>query len=181
MTAIEAIYNRRSVRDYFPQKVDNRIINSLLDAAVHAPTAKDEEPCVFVVIQDKGLLNRISDSAKKLLRQADISVLHTHATAADYNVFYNAESLIIICGKAVGSFVVSDCWLAAENIMLAACANGLGSCVIGFAVATLNTKQWKSELGIPEEMTVFAPIILGVPAVMPNPVPRKPPTVLSWL
>jgi nitroreductase len=86
----------------------------------------------------------------------------------------------VICGKPLGPFVVADCWLAAENLMLAACAAGLGTCPIGLAVETLNTPQWKRELGVPPEMTAIVPIIVGLPAGQTPPVPRKPPEILCW-
>ena len=74
----------------------------------------------------------------------------------------------------------ADCWLAAENLMIAACAMGLGTCVIGFAVESLNTAAWKAELKIPVEMTVIAPIILGVPAGETEATSRKLPQILLW-
>jgi hypothetical protein len=63
--------------------------------------------------------------------------------------------------------------------MLAACAMGLGTCVIGFAVSALNSSEWKAELKIPDKMSAVVPIILGVPASATPPVPRKPPEFLS--
>jgi nitroreductase len=47
-------------------------------------------------------------------------------------------------------------WLAAENLMLAAHAMGLGTCVIGSAVPALNTPKSKAELNIPSECTAIA-------------------------
>jgi nitroreductase len=187
MSAMDAIYHRRAVRDYAPQKIDQAMIRILLDAAVHAPTAVHEEPWAFAVIQDKNILNRLSDNVKELLT-AGADPIHppggSHTfdrfTTPEFNAFYNAGTLIVICGKPLGPFVVSDCWLAAENLMLAACANGLGTCVIGLSVTALNTPQWKKELGIPAEMTVFAPIIVGVPAGVTPAVPRKQPEILAW-
>jgi nitroreductase len=64
--------------------------------------------------------------------------------------------------------------------MLAACAEGLGTCVIGFAVEALNTPEWKTELKIPDGMTAIAPIIVGNPASEGPPTPRKPPEILFW-
>jgi nitroreductase len=64
--------------------------------------------------------------------------------------------------------------------MLAACAQGLGTCVIGFAVEALNTPEWKAELKIPEAMTAIAPIIVGTPASEEGPTHRKPPEILFW-
>ena len=187
MSAMDAIYHRRSVRDYTPQTIGQAVILTLLDAAVHAPTAMHEEPWSFAVIQDRNLLNRLSDSAKERVRsEAQGSDSH-HAKHSldlvnkpDFHVFYNAGTLIVIYGKFQGPFVVADCWLAAENLMLAACAKGLGTCVIGFAVSALNTPEWKAELKIPAEMTAIAPIIVGVPAGETPPVPRKKPEILIW-
>jgi len=187
MSALDAIYHRRSVRNYTLQTIDQAVIRALLDAAVHAPTAMHEEPWSFAVIQDKNLLTRLSDSTKERLRSAGQGSDSHHAkhtldlvNKPDFHVFYNAGTLIIICSKLQGPFVVADCWLAAENLMLAACAQGLGTCVIGLAVSALNTPEWKAELKIPAEMTAIAPIIVGVPAGETPVVSRKQPEVVAW-
>jgi len=188
MSVLDAIYHRRSVRNYLPQSIDLALVRSLLDAAVHAPTAMDEEPWSFAVIQNKNLLDRLSDSAKEMVRSETQGSDSQHArhsldlvSKPDFHVFYNAGTLIVIYGKFHGPFVVADCWLAAENLLLAACAKGLGTCVIGFAVSALNTPEWKTELKIPIEMTAIAPIIVGVPAgETPPPVPRKQPEIVTW-
>ncbi|MGD0412462.1 MAG: nitroreductase family protein [Verrucomicrobiota bacterium] len=187
VSAINAIYLRRSVRDYAPRAIGQAVIQSLLDAAVHAPTAMHEEPWSFAVIQDGNLLNRLSDSAKESVRREAQGSDSQHAKHSlelvnkpDFHVFYNAGTLIVIYGKFQGPFVAADCWLAAENLMLAACAKGLGTCVIGFAVPALNTPEWKAALSIPAEMTAIAPIIVGVPAGETPSVPRKPPEIIAW-
>jgi len=175
------------VRDYAQKPVDKATIQTLLKAAVHAPTAVHEEPWVFAVIQDKNTLKRLSDSAKKLLASgADpIHPLHGshamgHFTDPNFHVFYNADALIVIYGRPMGPFVMADCWLAAENLMLAATGMGLGSCVIGLAVAALNTPEWKKELGIPAEMTAYAPVIIGYPSGETPAVSRKEPEIAVW-
>ena len=187
MGAMTAIDHRRAVRDYTPYTPDKSRIRELLHAAIHAPTAVHEEPWAFAIIQDKKLMNRLSDHVKELLAKGEDPVhppqdshFHDRFMAPDFNAFYNAGTLIVICGKPMGPFVVADCWLAAENLMLAACAQGLATCVIGLAVTALNTPEWKKELGIPPEMTVFAPIIVGLPAGETPPVPRKEPEILCW-
>ena len=187
MSAMDAIFRRRAVRDYAPQKIDQSVVRILLDAAVHAPTAVHEEPWAFAIVQDRNTLKRLSDDVKELLASGADSIhalLGRHAldrfTNPEFNAFYNAGTLVVIYGKPLGPFVVADCWLAAENLMLAACANGLGTCPIGLAVAALNTPQWKKELGVPAELTAIAPIIVGLPAGEAPPIPRKPPEILSW-
>jgi hypothetical protein len=48
-----------------------------------------------------------------------------------FNLFYDAGTLIVVCRRMAGAFADADCWLAVENLMLAATARGLGSCCIG--------------------------------------------------
>ncbi len=184
MTVLDAIHERNSVRSYRPTPVVPEIVRTLLEAAVHAPTAVHEEPWAFAVIQDRAMLRRLSDRARELLPNLERAVhlpgepAH-HFTPPD-NVFYDAGTLIVIYGKPLGAFVVADCWLAAENLMLTARAQGLGTCVVGLAVAALNTPEWKLELKVPPAMTAYAPIIVGVPAGETPPTGRKQPEVLLW-
>jgi nitroreductase len=98
----------------------------------------------------------------------------------DFCVFYDASTLIVICAKPLGPFVVADCWLAVENLMLAACALGLGTCCVGSAVPALNSPDTKSELGLPSDVEAIAPIIVGVPSEPSAEVSRKDPNLLSW-
>lgn len=64
--------------------------------------------------------------------------------------------------------------------MIAACAKGLGTCVISFVINTLNTNQWKECLGIPLEMMLVAPFIIGIPSEKPIPINRKPTKIVTW-
>jgi nitroreductase len=185
-SVFEAIMARRSVRAYAPHVLDLATIETLLDAAVRAPTAMHEEPWAFVIVQDGKLLRQLSDRAKPLFVE---EVRHRnahganhsfeHFTRPDFDIFYGAGTLIIICAKPSSPFVTADCWLAAENLMLAACALGLGSCVIGSAVAALNIHKVKSELGIPDEFSAIAPIVVGVPSGETPVSARKLPLVLA--
>ena len=187
MSVTDAIHERRSVRSYSPELLDHSTIRTLLDAAVWAPTAVHEEPWAFVIVQDMAALKSLSDRAKTIFA-ADAR--HTHPDQAshlldmldkpDFNIFYNAGTLIIICARPKGAFVTADCWLAAENLMLAALGMGLGSCVIGFAVPALNTPEIKAELGIPADCTAIAPIIVGVPSGETPRTTRKEPDILAW-
>lgn len=104
MSVMAAIYGRHSVRDYAPEQLGREMINTLLAAAVRAPTAMHKEPWAFVVVQDAARLRRISDHAKAFLRQEiHHSGLHAGSHAldtlanSDASVFYNAGTLIVIC------------------------------------------------------------------------------------
>lgn len=182
---MNAIYHRRSVRSYAPTPVSSETLHELLEAAIQAPTALHEEPWEFVVIQDKALLRVISEQAKIGLKEqlaagAGLSPLHD-MTSPDFNIFYNAGTAILICSRMTGPFVAADCWLAAENLMLAAHAMGLGSCVIGSALAALNSGL-KTELGIPADMAVYVSLIVGYPLSSdPAPSPRKSPLLFRLI
>jgi len=187
MTVFEAILARRSVREYKSRMVDQATIRILLEAAVRAPTAIHQEPWGFVAIQDKKLLRGLSDRAKPLFmdeihrRSAHNNHMMEVFNKPDFNIFYNSGTLILICGKTAAPYYVADCWLAAENLMLAACAMGLGSCVIGSALTVLNMPDVKAQLNIPDEFSVVAPIILGYPDDEITPALRKNPTILANL
>lgn len=194
LSALDAIFTRRSVRSYTGARLDRATVTALLDAAVQAPTAMHLEPWAFAVVQDPVLLTRISDRAKSLWQQTSHERdLHVHGTRiarsgfvqamADpsFSIFYDAGTLVVICARPMGPFVAADCWLAAENLMLAACAMGLGTCCIGSAVSALNTRDVKTDLGIPADVVAVASVVVGVPG--PADVSegaRKSPHVISW-
>jgi hypothetical protein len=107
LSAMEAIESRRSVRSYVTQSLDRLTVTKLLSAAVRAPTAVHREPWEFVVVQDQDTLKRLSDKAKPLFAQ---EAQRTHLdrgghgldifASPDFNIFYNAGTLIVICGPS---------------------------------------------------------------------------------
>ena len=186
-TVFQVILARHSVRSYAPRPVTESEIQTLLEAAVRAPTALHQEPWGFVVIQDPACLKRISDVARplfleQLLHKTGPDHRHSAKSFADphFNVFHQAGTLIVICARPELPFSEADCWLAAENLMLAACSLGLGSCVIGSAQEALNTPALKAELGIPAEYSAVAPIVVGHPSGEAPVGSRKAPRVLTW-
>lgn len=185
MNINEAIYGRRSTREYTTETVDEVVIGRLIDAAVQAPSAVNQQPWTFTVLRDQALLDRISREAKAYMLATLSSGPqsgHFQSLLNDehFQIFYHAPVLILISGNAPSQWVVEDCALAAENLMLAAYAEGLGSCWIGFAQAFLNTPQGKKALGLPVEWAPVAPIIVGHPKSTPAPVTHKAPEV-RWI
>jgi nitroreductase len=193
LETIDAIQHRRSVRAFKPDAVPRPTIERLLGCAVRAPTAMHREPWVFAVIQDRVLLRALSDRTKERWRTT-APKLDPHVIAAlpeargfyealsrpDFNVFYDAGTLILVCVRPLDRFVTADGYLAAENLMLAAEALGLGTCLVGGAIDTLSAPEVKLELGLPLEIVVLAPIIVGVPAHEEPPTSRREPQILFW-
>jgi len=178
----EAISGRRSVREYTSQPVDEKIIRRLIDSAVLAPSAVNQQPWAFTVMRDQALLEQISRAAKTYMLPnippgAHADRFKTMMIDPNFHIFYHAPVLILIAATSPGPWIVEDCALAAENLMLAAYAAALGSCWIGFAQGFLNTPAGKSMAGLPEACTPVAPIIVGHPRTAATPVPRKPPDI----
>ncbi|HEX5215654.1 MAG TPA: nitroreductase family protein [Vicinamibacterales bacterium] len=193
-TISDAIASRHSTRSFTPDAVSEASVRALLQAAVQAPTAMHVEPWRFVVVQDRDALKRYSDVAKAtLVKEAELyRDLHDPSltpknggflralASPDFNIFYNAGTLVLIGARLTNPFVAGDCWLAAENLMLAAAGMGLGTCCIGSALPAVNSAAVKAELGIPGDVTVIAAIVVGVPADAPMPSARKAPVILTW-
>lgn len=183
MTIFEAILARRSVRDYTAQAVDIKRVRSLIEAAVRAPTAMHKEPWAFIIVQDKHLLEAISKRAQAFLmtQQHSQDKVSFDIHSPTFNVFYNASTLILICANKNEPSGIPDSWLASENLMLAAIGMELGTCVIGAALPVLNDETGKMQLGIPEEMEVIVPIVIGFPNSHIEANSRKRPLILNWI
>jgi nitroreductase len=181
----EAIRSRRAVREYTTEPVSKSALEWLIDSAIQAPSAVNEQPWHFTVVQDQRLLGAISDKAKAYLLHrppAEAHAEHFKQILADskFDIFYRAPALIVVSSVSRDEWAVENCTLAAENLMLAACAEGLGTCWIGFAQRWLGTHEGLAALGLAESYLPVAPIIVGHPRSKPASVPRKRPEI-RWI
>jgi len=187
MDLMEAIYSRRAVREFTAEPVDEKTLRQLIDAAIQAPSAVNEQPWLFSVVLDKALLARISREAKAhVLKTTAVGLLshsrHFQEILNDptFDIFYHAPALIVISSATAGPWAVENCTLAAENLMLAASALGLGTCWIGFSQGWLGTEEGKAALSLSAAAFPVAPIIVGHPKMAPPAVARKEPRI-NWL
>jgi len=185
MELMEAIYNRRAVRDYTDKQMPRLAVIELINAAVQAPSAINQQPWAFAVFQGRQRLKDYSDRAKAHLlatldRGSDLHGLRDMLADTNYNIFYSAGTLLVICAKPDGLNPAEDCCLAAQNLMLAAHGMGLGTCPIGFARSWLNLTEVKQELEIPLNYAAVFPVIVGCPAKVTASVTRRQPEIVSW-
>jgi nitroreductase len=108
------------------------------------------------------------------------SYFRTMMSNTNFQIFYHAPVLVLISATAPGAWIIEDCALAAENLMLGAYALGLGSCWIGSAKAYFKTPEGRTALSLPDAYEPVAPIILGYPSATAAPVTRKPPEI-HWV
>lgn len=180
----EAIYTRRAVREFTAEPVADETLCQLIDAAVQAPSAVNQQPWSFYVVRDKLLLAQISGEAKAhMLRTSPMALSHHFQeilSDPNFDIFYHAPVLIVISSVTESPWAIENCSLAAENLMLAGHAAGLGTCWIGFAQTWLATCEGKAVLQLPANYVPVAPIIVGHPKSVPVPVPRKGPEI-HWI
>jgi nitroreductase len=176
---MDAIRNRRAVRVYTDAPIDRSAIERLIDAAILAPSAMNLQPWAFAVLLGRerieGYAKRAKDWLLASLSQTSYEPSIRHMLEDPQCVlFYHAPALVVVLAKSSGTQAAEDCCLATENLMLAARNEGLGSCWIGFARPWLDLPATKTELKLPEQYHVVAPIVVGYPKVWPESHGRNP-------
>jgi nitroreductase len=150
METMEAILTRRSVRKYLPEPVSGELIESILKAGMSAPSAGDEQPWHFIIIDRRDLL-------------ASISEMHPYA-----KMLKHAPAAILVCADPSApkfrDLWVQDCSAASENMLLAAHAQGLGAVWIGIYPAEKFVTGIRELFKIPEHIIPFSAIAIGHPA-----------------
>jgi len=186
LDVLDAIYARRAVRAYTSQKVEEGLIGKLLNAAIQAPSARNLQPWAFSVIQSPQLLKDISEKTKQHLKrdsEGKPQAEHFSERFSDpnFNIFYGAPTVVVICAKRDGYGPIEDCYLAAENLMLAAVGMGLGTCPVGLSRDVLRTAEFRKKLGLPEDFVPVIAITVGYSkGVFPRP-PKLAPVIFKWI
>ena len=184
MDLATAIYGRRAIRAYTAEAVSRDAIEQLVDAAVQAPSAMDLEPWTFAVIEGAARLKQFSDRAKKHfvpqpLPAAIEARLRAMLSDQNFNIFHDAPTLVVVCATSDDAQAAEDCCLAAQNLMLAAHAAGLGTCPIGFSRPWLRLPETKKELGIDARYVPVFPVVVGHPAEHPSAPGRRKPVIIT--
>jgi nitroreductase len=151
MDVFEAIYDRRSVRQFEEDKpVEEEKLQKVLEASHVAPSGGNTQPWEFVVIRNRKVLEEIGNLATnaRFLARAPMAVA------------------IITDPKASPNYHMIDGVLLTQNFALAAYALGLGTCWVG---TSLNRDRAKELLSIPKEKNLLTILPLGYPK-------GKPPT-----
>ena len=185
MELLDAIRNRRAVRDYTNAPIDRTVIERLINAAILAPSAMNLQPWAFAALLDRDRIAEYAGRVKSWLlanfsETALDASLRGLVEGEHYSIFHNAPALVLVLAKSAQPQAFEDCCLAAQNLMLAARGEGLGTCCIGLARPWLNLKSTKHELGLPEEYETVVPVILGYPNAWPESHGRHAPEI-HWL
>ncbi|MGQ9598899.1 MAG: nitroreductase family protein [Anaerolineae bacterium] len=174
MDVLEAIHQRRSVRDFLDRPVPDPLVWQVIEAGTWAPSAGNMQAWEFVIVKDPG-------ARRKLVDTTDAGIT-ARGGVKTQEWLMQAPVIIIVCydTKRMGArygqkgrelMTKLDCMGCAQNMMLAATRLGLGTCcVVGFDPQAL-----KEALPIPKEITPLLLIAMGYPAYQPQPPYRLPP------
>jgi nitroreductase len=188
MEFMDVLSNRRAVRDFTSDRLDRFAIERLIGAAILAPSAMNLQPWAFAALLDPERIDSYAERAGRWLLENETGFGEAGREILErpgFSVFYHAPALVIVMAQSSSTQssaaqAAEDCCLAAQNLMLAARDQGIGSCWIGFARPWLNLPSTKKELALPDGYTVVAPIVLGYPKAWPESHGRKPPEI-HWI
>ena len=161
MEAIDAIMTRRSVRRFSDEPVDDATVTALLRAAMQAPSAANEQPWAFVMIDDRAALDAIPA----------FSPYAGWAKAAPLGILVCADTRNL----PFPGFWCQDCSAAIENLLLAAHALGLGGVWTGVYPLEDRVAGFARHCRLPDGVVPVGFLVLGHPAEAPPRQDRYPP------
>ena len=176
MDIVEAINGRRSIRKYKPDPVDDKTIETILEAARQAPSWGNSQCWHFVVVRDRSVKEDLSNTLFGVTDRPNGVTLSLR----------QAPVIIVVCAEVMKSgtyhreprqyatdkgeyWYMFDAALATENLCLTAHSLGLGTVIAG----AFDAKQAAQAIKAPEGVVVVALTPLGYPDEAPNPRPRK--------
>ena len=170
----ETIMHRRSIRRFEPKQIEEAALQQILQAGLYAPSAGGRQGVIFAVCQDKEVNERLGKikraNSNFRMSTATRFVSHEQPSIVDdarlTNAFYDAPTVITMFAPKNFLFSAEDCATAAENMMLAADALGIGSCYIGqgwTAFADPYGQEILQQWNIPADHYAVMQLLLGYP------------------
>jgi nitroreductase len=162
MKVYEAAIKRRSIRRFKNRPVPYEILEKCVDAARLAPSGRNEQVCEYIAINDAALLPGIYENIGGSVKlPPEKSGPRPDQTAK--------ACIIILINKTIEAgenrrrMSLLDVGMAAENIMLTALEQGLGSC----PVLRFDESALKPILNIPDNYDIALVIVMGYPDESP--------------
>ena len=165
--ALDNIHARKSVRSYTDENVTPEQVETLLRAAMAAPSGMNAQPWRFVVVREQEVKNKLAGGFNKMIAKAPV--------------------VIVVCGKTTnktggqnGNWT-ADCAVAAENLLLAAEALGLGAVWTACYPYEDRMKPTIEALGLPDEVKPLCIIPVGHPAGKDKPKDKWNPENIHYI
>jgi nitroreductase len=186
MTAFsEILKKRRSIRQFEDSEVPLEMTREIIKETCLAPSSANGQPWQFIIVNNKDFIKKLSDESKKNLLSyiegnpdAPTKKYESALRNPDFNVFYNAPSLVYIVGSKHARNLHVDCSLAACYFMFCAAARGLGTCWVGLG-SSIYDPDLLDRMGMSGDHEIVAPLILGYPQSIPDTPERMAPQILK--
>lgn len=161
---IQNILSRRSVRIYKEEQISDEDLNLILEAAQYSPSGMNTQTWNFTVIQNKERIQELNSIVKEVFSNSPIVHLKNQGISPNFNIFYNAPTLVIVTGDKATGMEQIDCAMAIQNMFLAANSLGIGSCwihALNIIKDDPKIKSFLKELEVPEKYEIYGTAILG--------------------
>jgi len=181
---LTSIKNRRSIRKFKPEQIGEKELEAIMEAAIYAPSAMNQQKWHFTVIQNRDWFNKTAPTIRESLLKSPIPFFVERAKDPSFDVFYHAPTVVFITADEKANWQEFDCGAAAENIALAATSLGIDSCIIGMSSILFEgdgADAVKKELGIPEGYKFVISVALGYRDMDSPPAPPKKKENVSYI
>ena len=148
--ALDNIFSRKSVRSYTDQPVSQEQVETILKAAMAAPSGMNAQPWRFVVVREQATKDKLAIGFNKMIAKAPV--------------------VIVVCGKTTNKLGgtnnnwTADCAAATENLLLAVEALGLGAVWTACYPYDERMNPTIEALGLPDNVKPYCIVPVGYPA-----------------
>lgn len=161
---IKTLIERRSIRKFKPEQIKEKELDAILEAGMYAPSGANQQSALFIVVQDKDTLKKLSAMNAAVLKK-------------DIDPYYGAPTVVLVFADKSKVTPVEDASLALGNMFNAAASLGVGSCWVHRTKQMFETEDGKDFLrkwGITGDYIGVGSCILGYPdSEHPKAAPRK--------
>jgi len=160
-----SILDRRSNRGFTGEALDPQQLQTLIDAAMAAPTARNLQEWHFIFVKDKDMIEHFAADFRKVMKAK------TGEERYDtYDVFFNAPLVVFITIplEPTTQFAPVDAGIAVQNLALSAHAMDLGSVIVGMPRQIFSSElaeEWKARFSFPAEHRFAIGIAIGKPTM----------------
>jgi len=156
MDAIKAILERRSVRKFTDQLITKEVLESLVECGRVAPSGHNKQGRTFLVLMERPLIDKVGEVS----------------TWGKFIIGKVPALILVFCDNQECATLIEDGSAATENILIAATAQGLGSCwVAGYGMPY--AEEIESLVGATKKQKLVSIIALGYPSEVNTPIPKK--------
>lgn len=161
---LKVIKERRTTRKFKNEQIKKEELDAIIEAGLYAPSAHNNQPWHFTVIQNQELINELNLETKDSAKYLPGDFAQMVANNEDFNIFYEAPTVVIVSGDDKGVMPQVDCAAATQNMFIAAESLEIGGCwngIVGILFAGDKKDKYIEQLNIPEGHTPYYAAVFG--------------------